>query len=556
MAFPNGHPECIWCGTCKMLAVQRAPGPVAFVGEGHSDRFGALYADIVFAKDELVELCRDDGVPFLPYAELRRRAASARIGRRSAGRGRSITLPGMDDRLRPELSARTLTIDDVDATIAMINACELHDSGEVMWERADLLTDIRTDGFDLARDWVGVFDRERIVAWGLYIHPRRAWVDVHPDQRNRGVGTWLRRWAEERARARGADRVAQVIDDARTDVGAMFTASGYTPRHTSWILRMDHATEPAAPTILDGIAIRAIRPDDESPTMAMFETAFSEFADRLPSSETTWRAMTVEREGFEPEDLLVAIDGTGDRRRAAARLRGDLGGQAGRRGDASPPRRRTCTAPDGVSSIVRTRLRPHVPVDRLAHRRAVVIRARRHARHALVHELGPGPLGRGRQSDQQPAARGLQALDVAGRSREQHRSLETRQERSSGLDHGSIEVHGAFALAGLEDTAQPGLASSKKRSTASRIPSGNVWNSAATSRTGTCADPGRRRRRGPRSARAWRAHPTARRRSSRGRPRTGSRTARRAPRRAPPCRRSGSAGWRSRPRAPLRRPRS
>ena len=66
MAFPNGHPECIWCGTCKMLAVQRAPGPVAFIGEGHSDRYGALYADIVFAKDVLVDLCRDDGVPFVP----------------------------------------------------------------------------------------------------------------------------------------------------------------------------------------------------------------------------------------------------------------------------------------------------------------------------------------------------------------------------------------------------------------------------------------------------------------------------------------------------------
>ena len=69
MAFPNGHPECIWCGTCKMLAVQGAPGPVVFIGEGHSDRFGALYADIVFAKDVLVDLCRDDGVPFLPYVD-------------------------------------------------------------------------------------------------------------------------------------------------------------------------------------------------------------------------------------------------------------------------------------------------------------------------------------------------------------------------------------------------------------------------------------------------------------------------------------------------------
>ncbi len=215
----------------------------------------------------------------------------------------------MDDRLRPDLSARALTIDDVDATIAMINACELHDTGERMWERADLLSDIATDGFDPAQDWVGIFDDARIVGWGLYVHPRRAWADVHPDQRDRGVGTWLRRWTEERARARGADRVSQVIDDERKEVGAMFAASGYVARHTSWILRMDHVTEPAGPTIPEGIEIRPVRPDDESSTMAMFEAAFSEFADRLPTSEATWRAMTVAREGFAPEDLIVAVDG-------------------------------------------------------------------------------------------------------------------------------------------------------------------------------------------------------------------------------------------------------
>jgi 2-hydroxy-3-keto-5-methylthiopentenyl-1-phosphate phosphatase len=67
---PNGHPECRGCGTCKMLAAVRARerlGPVAFVGEGQSDRYGALYSDIVFAKKELVRICREDGVPFLPW---------------------------------------------------------------------------------------------------------------------------------------------------------------------------------------------------------------------------------------------------------------------------------------------------------------------------------------------------------------------------------------------------------------------------------------------------------------------------------------------------------
>jgi len=70
LAHPNGHPECVGCGTCKMLVALRTRerlGPVAFVGEGQSDRYGALYSDIVFAKKDLVRICRGDGVPFLPW---------------------------------------------------------------------------------------------------------------------------------------------------------------------------------------------------------------------------------------------------------------------------------------------------------------------------------------------------------------------------------------------------------------------------------------------------------------------------------------------------------
>jgi 2-hydroxy-3-keto-5-methylthiopentenyl-1-phosphate phosphatase len=70
LRHPNGHPECVGCGTCKMLAAQwlrEMQGPIAFVGEGQSDRYGALYSDIVFAKDALVEICEQDGVPYLRW---------------------------------------------------------------------------------------------------------------------------------------------------------------------------------------------------------------------------------------------------------------------------------------------------------------------------------------------------------------------------------------------------------------------------------------------------------------------------------------------------------
>jgi 2-hydroxy-3-keto-5-methylthiopentenyl-1-phosphate phosphatase len=70
LEFPAGHPECRECGTCKMLAVTsiRRLGPVAYAGDGHSDRYGALYSDLVFAKGHLVVLCRSGGIPFVPWA--------------------------------------------------------------------------------------------------------------------------------------------------------------------------------------------------------------------------------------------------------------------------------------------------------------------------------------------------------------------------------------------------------------------------------------------------------------------------------------------------------
>jgi mycothiol synthase len=213
--------------------------------------------------------------------------------------------------LPPGLTSRPLTLDDVDETIAMVNTCELIDGGELMWERADLLADTSVEGFDPEADWVGVFDGDRIVAWAFLQGPRRFWIDVAPDVRGRGIGTALRRWAVDRARARGNDRLGQTIDDRRTDVIAALRTAGFTPRHTSWILRMEHPTGPPKPATPAGIEIRPIRmPMEELDTLDMFETAFSEFDDRLPSSLDTWRSSVTQREGFVPDDLVIAVDGS------------------------------------------------------------------------------------------------------------------------------------------------------------------------------------------------------------------------------------------------------
>jgi HAD superfamily phosphoserine phosphatase-like hydrolase len=67
LEFPNGHPTCFVCGTCKRERVLRYRSTgrrVAFIGNGESDRYAAGYSDIVFAKDALEQICLQAGWPF------------------------------------------------------------------------------------------------------------------------------------------------------------------------------------------------------------------------------------------------------------------------------------------------------------------------------------------------------------------------------------------------------------------------------------------------------------------------------------------------------------
>ncbi len=97
LAFPNAHPECVGCGTCKMLAVtnaQATAGRVAFIGDGVSDRFAALYADIVFAKRELPALCETASVPYLPWTDFDDVRTSLSSGELVPGAPAPILCPG------------------------------------------------------------------------------------------------------------------------------------------------------------------------------------------------------------------------------------------------------------------------------------------------------------------------------------------------------------------------------------------------------------------------------------------------------------------------------
>ncbi len=70
ISYPYADATCTLCGTCKLLRLfeLRAQGyAVAYVGDGHSDLCPAVEADLVFAKKELADLCREEAIEFIPF---------------------------------------------------------------------------------------------------------------------------------------------------------------------------------------------------------------------------------------------------------------------------------------------------------------------------------------------------------------------------------------------------------------------------------------------------------------------------------------------------------
>lgn len=69
-SFPYTDEECDRCACCKrniMLTRSADEDFIVYIGEGFSDRCPVRYADIVFAKDELLQFCRQEKIPHSAY---------------------------------------------------------------------------------------------------------------------------------------------------------------------------------------------------------------------------------------------------------------------------------------------------------------------------------------------------------------------------------------------------------------------------------------------------------------------------------------------------------
>jgi mycothiol synthase len=209
------------------------------------------------------------------------------------------------------LASRVLTLDDARAVFEVAAAQELADVGKVEIEPADIVSDWSRPSWDVATHTVGVFDGQRMVAYGEISGADRGDAAVHPDYRRRGIGTELAGWMQRTARGLGASVYGTPVP--RGSAGdQLLEKLGYRIRWTSWVLALPEGKAIPSRDLPDGYAIRAARADEYRAVQDVIEDAFLEWSVRERESFEDFEASVIGRPGFEPWHLRVVTDPSGD----------------------------------------------------------------------------------------------------------------------------------------------------------------------------------------------------------------------------------------------------
>jgi GNAT superfamily N-acetyltransferase len=208
------------------------------------------------------------------------------------------------------LTSRPLRHDDARAVFEVMAAQEAADLDEVLIEEADIVGDWNRPAFDVGSSTLGVFDEERLVAYGEVGTGGRGDAAVHPDYRGRGLGTAIARWMQDNARSKGVAEIGMPVPEGSPG-DRLLEALGYRVRWNSWGLALlEGATVPERP-LPDGYVVREATPEEYEPAWNVQEDAFLEWSVREREPFDDWLAQVTGRPGFEPWNLRVVVDPAG-----------------------------------------------------------------------------------------------------------------------------------------------------------------------------------------------------------------------------------------------------
>jgi 2-hydroxy-3-keto-5-methylthiopentenyl-1-phosphate phosphatase len=71
VSFPHTDAECNLCGNCKrnhMLRLSSDEDIIVYIGDGFSDKCPVRYADVVFAKQQLIRYCQEQNITYFEFS--------------------------------------------------------------------------------------------------------------------------------------------------------------------------------------------------------------------------------------------------------------------------------------------------------------------------------------------------------------------------------------------------------------------------------------------------------------------------------------------------------
>jgi mycothiol synthase len=216
-------------------------------------------------------------------------------------------------------TVRPSTRDDIEAIAHLIQAIDLHDEGIVEPVRGHIDDDWADPLFHAEQDTVVVASElgdlaAYASAWGIEPSTSvEAWINVHPDHRGRGLGTWLVGWAETRSRRyliqSGTSTLLRPSVSSSGDGRAFLERSGYRHVRTFWHMERTLEGTERAGSPPAGVTIRPFRDGDGPAMHRVLEASFEGHFGFERMAYESWESAIFRTPSWDPSVVFLAERG-------------------------------------------------------------------------------------------------------------------------------------------------------------------------------------------------------------------------------------------------------
>ena len=222
--------------------------------------------------------------------------------------------------LPQNFTGRRVSMDDLEPVYKLLNICEIALYGGHETTLEELRFDWMSPHTDFQKDNRIVLSPEQEIVAHCAIFYRahtqiHCFGEVHPDYYNLGLGEYLLRWAEERAREHIALAPAGVRVTLHTSVRegssakqALVQKLGYTAVRNFWRMGIELQDAPSAAQWPAPISVRTFTPGMELSLYEADNEAFHDHWGFIPESFEMWQYWNLQRPQTDHALIFLAMD--------------------------------------------------------------------------------------------------------------------------------------------------------------------------------------------------------------------------------------------------------